>query len=135
MKFLRVSLTILAGLILLVVLLLIGGRVYGQWRMNQVTQDLASLARELGYTPDAHLHHEITVRDVSLVTGSAYCSISWKWWRFSHLGDLSRYIQRHARSAFRLIQSCSLCGLPEGAADPRHSDQLTKIPEAGICAD
>jgi hypothetical protein len=55
------------------VLLFVGGGAYGQWRMAQVTQDLASLARELGYTPDTHLHHEITARDVNIVSGSAFC--------------------------------------------------------------
>ena len=58
------------GILLLIFAL---GNVYAQVRMAQVTQDLASLARELGYTPDAHLHHRITVRDVSIITGSAYC--------------------------------------------------------------
>lgn len=52
---------------------LVLSNVYAQVRMAQVTRDLASLARELGYTPDAHLHHRIGVRDVSIITGSAYC--------------------------------------------------------------
>jgi hypothetical protein len=60
---------VFASLLLIFVL----GNVYAQWRMAQATQDLASLARELGYTPDAHLHHRIAVRDVSIITGSAYC--------------------------------------------------------------
>ena len=68
-----IFLAVVASLILLVVLLFVGGRTYGQWRMAQVTQDLASLARDLGYTPDTHLHHRIAVRDVSIITGSAYC--------------------------------------------------------------
>ena len=57
--------------VLLLIFMLSNG--YAQWRMAQVTQDLAAFARELGYTPGTHLHHEITVRDVSIVTGSAYC--------------------------------------------------------------
>jgi hypothetical protein len=57
----------------ILLLIFVSGNIYAQWRMAQVTQDLASLAKELGYTPDAHLHHEITVRDVSIITGSAYC--------------------------------------------------------------
>jgi hypothetical protein len=57
----------------ILLLIFVSGNIYAQWRMAQVTQDLASLARELGYTPDAHLHHEITVRDVSIIMGSAYC--------------------------------------------------------------
>jgi hypothetical protein len=68
-----IFLAVAASLILLIVLLFVGGGIYGQWRMAQVTQDLAVLARELGYTPDAHLHHRIAVRDVSIITGSAYC--------------------------------------------------------------
>lgn len=68
-----ISLAVIGGLILLVVLLFVGGRFYGQWRMAQVTQDLASLAHELGYTPDAHLQHKIGIRDTNLVTGSSYC--------------------------------------------------------------
>jgi hypothetical protein len=63
------------SLILLVVLLFVGGRFYGQWRMAQVTQDLASLARELGYTPGSHMYHKIVKRDVNLVTGSGYCGV------------------------------------------------------------
>jgi hypothetical protein len=54
-------------------LIFVSGNVYAQVRMAQVTRDLASLARELGYTPDTYLHYEITVRDVSIITGSAYC--------------------------------------------------------------
>lgn len=38
------------GPILLVVLLFVGGEYYGRWRTAQVTQGLASLAREFGYT-------------------------------------------------------------------------------------
>ncbi len=73
MKSLLTCLAIPVGLISLIVLLFVGGRFYGQWRMAQVTQDLASLARELSYTPDAHLHHEITARDVNIVSGAAFC--------------------------------------------------------------
>jgi hypothetical protein len=72
---LLISLSVVGGLILLVVLLFVGGRVYGQWRMAQVTQELDALARDLGYTPGAHLHHRIAVRDVNIISGSAYCEV------------------------------------------------------------
>lgn len=54
------------GPILLVVLLFVGGDFYGRWRTAQVTQGLASLARELGYTADDHLHHEIVMMNLRL---------------------------------------------------------------------
>lgn len=68
-----IFLVVVGGLILLVVVLFVGGGAYGTSRMEQATQDLASLARELGYTPDAHVYHEITGSTTNLVTGSAYC--------------------------------------------------------------
>lgn len=39
------------------------GNVYAQLRMAQVTWELVTLARELGYTSDTHLHHEMKMRD------------------------------------------------------------------------
>lgn len=75
MKPFLTCLAIPISLILLVVLLFVGGRIYGQWRMAQMAEDLASLARELGYTPDDHLRHEIAQWDPNLVTGSAHCGV------------------------------------------------------------
>ena len=75
MKSLLTCLAIPVGLISLIVLLFVGGRFYGQWRMAQMAEDLASLARELGYTPDDHLRHEIAQWDPNLVTGSAHCGV------------------------------------------------------------
>lgn len=75
MKSFLTCLAIPISLILLVVLLVVGSTVYGQWHMAQVTQDLASLARELGYTPGSHMYHKIVKRDVNLVTGSGYCGV------------------------------------------------------------
>jgi hypothetical protein len=46
-----IFLAVVASLILLVVLLFVGGRTYGQWRMAQVTQDLASWPETLGTRP------------------------------------------------------------------------------------
>lgn len=86
-----IFLAVVASLILLIVLLFVGGGIYGQWRMAQVTQDLASLARELGYTPDAHLYHKIAKRDVNLVTGSGYCSVVLI---FSTSMDSTEFIER-----------------------------------------
>jgi hypothetical protein len=68
-----IFLVVVGGLILLVVVLFVGGGAYGTSRMEQATQDLASLARKLGYMPDAHVYHEITGSTTNLVTGSAYC--------------------------------------------------------------
>lgn len=61
------------GSILLVVLLFVSGDLYRRWRTAQVTQGLASLAREYGYTADDHLHHETVKRDVNLVSGGGIC--------------------------------------------------------------
>jgi hypothetical protein len=58
------------GILLLIFAL---GNVYAQVRMAQVTQDIASLARNLGYTPEEHLYHETGIRDTNLITGSSYC--------------------------------------------------------------
>ena len=44
-----IFLAVVASLILLIVLLFVGGGIYGQWRMAQVTQDLASLAYNLSF--------------------------------------------------------------------------------------
>ena len=57
--------------ILLVLFVL--GNVYAQLRMAQVTWELVALARELGYTSDTHLHHEMKMRDTNIVSGSSYC--------------------------------------------------------------
>ena len=75
MKSFLTCLAIPVGLPILIVLLFVGGRFYGQWRMAQMAEDLASLARELGYTPDDHLRHEIAQWDPNLVTGSAHCGV------------------------------------------------------------
>jgi hypothetical protein len=82
-------LAVVGGLILLVVLLFVGGGAYGQWRMAQVTQDLASLARELGYTPDTHLHHEVGVRDVNIISGAAYCEAKLYYTTPMHLAEFT----------------------------------------------
>ncbi len=68
----RIASGIVAGLVLLVVLLFVGGSAYGRWRMDQVDQGLFQLAAQLGYTPERFIRHQVKSRDVNIVTGSAY---------------------------------------------------------------
>ena len=58
------------GILLLIFVL---GNIYAQVRMAQVTWEMVSLARELGYTSGTHLHHEMKMRDTNIVSGSSYC--------------------------------------------------------------
>ena len=116
MKSFLTCLAIPVGLIILIVLLFVGGRFYGQWRMEQMAQDLASLARELGYTPDDHLYHKITKRDVSLVTGSGYCSVvlifSTSMGSTEFIGRLNQVDPETKKVGMQAEQSINLYSLP-----------------------
>ncbi len=65
---------VVAGLVLFVVLLFVGGSAYGRWHMDRVDQGLFQLAAQLGYTPERFIRHQVKSRDVNIVTGSAYCA-------------------------------------------------------------
>lgn len=70
----RSCLVVLLGAVLLVLLVVFGGWVYGQWRMAQVNHEVFALAEQLGYTPDALLQHRVKTRDVNLFfPWNAYC--------------------------------------------------------------
>lgn len=60
----RSCLVVLLGAVLLVLLVVFGGWVYGQWRMAQVNHELLTLAEQLGYTPDDLLRRRVKMRDI-----------------------------------------------------------------------
>ena len=51
------------------------GNVYAQLRMAQVTWELVALARELGYTSDTHLHHEMKMRDTNIAVSYTHLDV------------------------------------------------------------
>ena len=74
MKRYRSCFVVLLGCILLVLLVVFGGRAYGHLRMALVNHELFALAEQLGYTPDALLRHRVKMRDFNLFfPWDAYC--------------------------------------------------------------
>lgn len=63
----------MGGLFVLMVALLVAGRVYGPRRVEQANARAAVLARQLGYTPPAHLRHTARIREVTDLAGSGEC--------------------------------------------------------------
>ena len=63
----RSCLIVLLGCILLVLMIVFGGRAYVHWHMAQVNRDLFAVAEQLGYTSAALLQQEFRTRDVNIV--------------------------------------------------------------------
>lgn len=64
----------LTGTVLLVLLLVFGGRAYVQWRMEQVSGELLTLAKQLSFTQDSMLAYEVRTRDFNIVfPWNSYC--------------------------------------------------------------